>query len=99
MKSRVRDSSAAETSQAMQRVKVGMTGLASVLVLIGLASAVFNSASKDGSVNAIGASKPDVVANMTDLTVANTSANEPLAELGVAPTVAPDANTAGATAQ
>ncbi len=69
----------------MQRVKVGMTGLASVLVLIGLASAVFSSASTEPGVTAIGASKPDVVANMTDTAIDNMTANEPLAELGVAP--------------
>jgi hypothetical protein len=73
----------------MHRVRVGMTGLASVLVLIGLASAVFSSASSDPGVKAVGSSKPEVVANLTDDAVAgNEIANEPLAQLGVAPTVA-----------
>lgn len=74
-----------------------MTGLASVLVLIGLASAVFSTASKEPPVAAIGASKPEVVANMTDAAVANamSATNEPLAELGVAPGAASvDANAA-----
>lgn len=70
----------------MQRIRVGMTGLASVLVLIGLASAVFRSVNHEDGVDAIGASKPDVVANLTDTDLANTAApKEPLAELGVAP--------------
>jgi hypothetical protein len=72
----------------MQRVRVGMTGLAIVLVLIGLASAIFSSANRDEPVSAIGAPNASVVANMT-IEDANTAADkgqdEPLAELGVAP--------------
>lgn len=63
-----------------------MIGLASVLLLIGLASAIFATASHDRQVAAIGSARPDVVANMM---VANSSdaneTREPLAELGVAP--------------
>ena len=70
----------------MQRVRVGMTGLAMVLVVIGLASAIFSSASRDEPVSAIGASNQTVVANMTDgNVVVEKSKEEPLAELGVAP--------------
>lgn len=71
----------------MQRVRVGMTGLAMVLVLIGLGSALFTAANRDEPVSAIGASNADVVANMTDggnMMIA-TGKEEPLAELGVAP--------------
>jgi hypothetical protein len=70
----------------MQRVRVGMTGLAMVLVLIGLASAIFSSANRDEPVSAIGAPNASVVANMTG-TPGNTieKKDEPLAELGVAP--------------
>jgi hypothetical protein len=74
-----------DSSQAMQRIRVGMTGLASVLVLIGLASAVFRSASNEPPVAVVGASKPEVVANLTDSDLDNGSSNEPLADLGVAP--------------
>ncbi|MES2337232.1 MAG: hypothetical protein V4537_03945 [Pseudomonadota bacterium] len=73
-----------ETSQSMQRVRVAMTGLLAVFVFIGLSSAVFRYASTEAPVTAIGAAKQDVVANMTDSPLDN-SANEPLAELGVAP--------------
>ncbi len=76
-----------------------MTGLASVVVLIGLASAVFSTASTEPPVAAIGASKPDVVANMTDTPTENLIAapDEPLAELGVAPgTASVDANSVAA---
>ena len=75
----------------MQRVRVGMTGLAIVLVLIGLASAIFSSANREAPVTAIGAPNASVVANMTDQDVNSIVAkdkDEPLAELGVAPSAA-----------
>ena len=76
----------------MQRVRVGMTGLASVLLLIGLASVVYKSVSTDAPMTVVGAAKPDVVANMTDAPTLNDSANEPLADLGVAPGAQPEDN-------
>ena len=70
----------------MHRVRVGMTGLVMVMVVIGLAGAIFSSASRDEPVSAIGASNQTVVANMTDGNfVVEKSKEEPLAELGVAP--------------
>jgi hypothetical protein len=88
----------------MQRVRVGMTGLAIVLVLIGLASAIFSSANREAPVTAVGAPNASVVANMTDED-ANSAAlkekDEPLAELGVAPSTAstdtPHGNGSGKT--
>lgn len=73
-----------EASQSMQRVRVAMTGLAAVFVFIGLASAAFNYESKEAAVTAVGAAKPETVANMTDTALSNI-AEEPLAELGIAP--------------
>jgi len=76
-----------DSAQAMQRVRVGLTGLAMVLVLIGLASAIFTAANRDAPVSAIGASN-SVVANITDGSgnvVVEKTKDEPLAELGVAP--------------
>lgn len=58
-----------------------MVGLAAVILLIGLASAIFSAASRERPV-AVGASNVTAVklaANVTD------PADEPLAELGVAP--------------
>lgn len=74
-----------DTAQAKQRVKVGMIGLAAVILLIGLASAIFSAVRQDGPVAAVGAPKADVVANLivANDTVATT--NEPLVDLGVAP--------------
>lgn len=85
--------------QTMQRVRVGMTGLASVALLIALASAIFSSVSDEAPVRADGAPKPDVVANLTAANQAATEAsNEPLAELGVAPgTAAVASNHAAST--
>ena len=68
----------------MQRVRVAMTGLAAVFLLIGLASAAFNYESKERPVTAIGAAKPETVANIADTALLNT-ADEPLAEMGIAP--------------
>ncbi|MEG3179442.1 hypothetical protein [Sphingomonas sp. LT1P40] len=74
----------------MQRVRVGLTGLATVLLLIGVASAIFTSAEKEGPVVADGAPSADVVANMTDGVTGNTAMakDEPIAELGIAPRTA-----------
>lgn len=58
-----------------------------MLVLIGLASAVFNSASEDPTSNAAATQAVANVALGNDV-----EANEPLAELGVAPTVTTNAN-------
>lgn len=71
----------------MQRVKVGMIGLSAVILLIGLASAVFSAANRERPINVAGAPKADMVANMTitNTAVGDDPATEPLAELGVAP--------------
>ncbi|WP_294093124.1 hypothetical protein [Sphingomonas sp.] len=77
-----------DSAQAMQRVRVGMTGLLIVLVLIGLASAIFSSANRDVPVAAIGAPNASVVANMIDGSQNSTTEkgkDEPLAEMGVTP--------------
>jgi hypothetical protein len=73
-----------DPKQSMQRVKVGLIGLAAVILLIGLASLVIGSASRERPVSAIGAPQPEVVANMALDNMAGVS-SEPLAELGVAP--------------
>lgn len=74
-----------DASQTGQRVRVAITGLAAVMLFIAIASAVFNYASTEPAVTAIGAAKPDVVANMVDTSADNTTESEPLAEMGIAP--------------
>lgn len=73
-----------EPGQSMQRVKVGITGLAIVLLLIALASAILRSVSHERPVAQPGASKADVVANIAAVNTTD-PAGEPLAEIGVAP--------------
>lgn len=83
----------AETSQTMQRVRVGVTGLALVLLLIGLAGAIFSSVNREQPVTAIGGAKPETVAAIADDNAQAGSAdqpNEPLADLGVAPAAIPE---------
>ena len=69
-----------DTGQARQRVKVALTGLAIVLVLIGLASLILGTAGRSRA--------PVVTAGGTPAHVALANAgdpSEPLAELGVTP--------------
>ena len=87
MKIAVRDS-----LQTTQRVKVGVIGLATVLLLIGLAATIFGIVSREQPGTAVGAPKADVAANLTQAnsaTPVDTATGEPLAELGVAPAATP----------
>lgn len=79
-----------DPKQSMQRVRVGLTGLATVLLLIGVASAIFSSADREAPVVADGASRAEVVADMTGDAATNMAAekDEPIAELGIAPRTA-----------
>lgn len=81
--------------QALQRLKVGLIGLAAVLLLIGLASAVFNSVNRERVAAGIGGAQPARVAEMANTAGTVEGTNEPLAELGVAPpaTVSPPNST------
>lgn len=79
--------SVASHNQTMQRVKVGLVGLAAVVLLIGLASAIFSAANREKPIVAAGAPQAEAVANMiaSNAMLPTDPANEPLAELGVAP--------------
>lgn len=92
---------AQDPGQRTQRVKVGMIGLAAVLLLIGLAAAIFSTINHDRQVAAIGSARPDTVASIVSGNVidpAASSTRDPLAELGVAPSAATVANEAQADA-
>jgi hypothetical protein len=87
MKITVRDS-----IQTTQRVKVGLIGLVTVLLLIGLAATIFGIVSREKPGTAAGAPKADVAANLTQANAAGPTdgaTGEPLAELGVAPAATP----------
>jgi hypothetical protein len=77
----------AHAEQMRQRVRVGMIGLAAVVLMIGLASAIFSTVNREQPVAAAGAAKPEVVVNMAAPGPAPSASasNEPLAELGVTP--------------
>ncbi len=73
----------------MQRVRVGMTGLGVVLAMIGVGSMIFASANNDAQA-VTDAPQTEAVANMAGPTadadpVETKQPDEPLAELGVAP--------------
>lgn len=81
-----------DPAQTAQRVKVGAIGLAVVLLLIGLATAIFSVVSRERPATAIGAPRADVAANlsMSNTAVPSDGAtSEPLAELGIAPAASP----------
>ncbi len=63
-----------------------MIGLAAVILLIGLASALFSLVTRERPVAVAGSPSADVVANIALANTAEPDAvNEPLADLGVAP--------------
>jgi hypothetical protein len=72
-----------DPSQTMQRVKVGMIGLAAVVLLIALASALLGSATRNRP--ATGSAQANLVAEIAVGNVAAPATGEPLAEMGVAP--------------
>jgi hypothetical protein len=75
-----------EKAQAMQRVRVGMIGLAAIILLIGLASLVLSGARDGRADGAAAGSNAAVVATMASADDApGNDSDEPLADLGVAP--------------
>lgn len=90
---KIAPSPATTASSTSQRVKVGLIGLAAIVLLIVVASAIIGSASRERPIGTAGAAQPAVVANMAVVNDATPSA-EPMAELGVAP---PTTNTAAAS--
>lgn len=83
-----------DAGQSLQRIKVGLTGLALVLLLIALASALSRSAGRAPVTTA----KSDVVANLA-LVNDSDPAGEPLAQIGVAPAAPADPSSGGAPAR
>jgi len=87
-----------DQGQTSQRVRVGMIGLAAVLLLVGFAAAMLSFASRERPIAAVGGVRPDVVANLVS---GNQSApgasatSEPLADLGITPSAVNDPATNG----
>ena len=63
-----------ERGERMQRIRVGLTGLAVVLLLVALATGLFNRVGRQA----------DATGNQSAI-AGNESMDEPLADLGVAP--------------
>ncbi len=72
-----------DPSQSLQRVKVGLIGLAAVVLLIALASAILGSATRDAA--PVGSAQSNLVAEMAAGNSVGAATGEPLAEIGVAP--------------
>ncbi len=78
-----------DQSQILQRLRVGATGLVLVVLLIVLASALFRSAIDEAPVG----ESPVLAGDAANAELANAAqADEPLAELGISPGIAPDGN-------
>ncbi|NJR79853.1 hypothetical protein [Sphingomonas corticis] len=71
--------------QVRQRARVGLVGLAAVVLLIGLASAILATVNREQPVTAAGAARPETVANMADAPAMPSAGSQPLVEMGVAP--------------
>ena len=78
----------------MQRVRIGLTGLAGVFVLVLVATALYRMVSNEPAVSTDATG--NVVIGEPEANLASAAPKEPLAELGVAPGAAPedDANMA-----
>lgn len=76
--------------QALQRIKVGLIGLAAVVMLIAVASAVLRMATQEPPV--MGSAQANVVAEMSSGNETAVSTGEPLAEMGAAPGAGPKAD-------
>ncbi len=74
-----------DRAEGWKRIRVGVTGLVAIVMLIGLASAMLSRISREADSNG-----PPVAA--ADTTVPN---EEPLSELGVAPSVPAELPAAG----
>ncbi|HEX8387531.1 MAG TPA: hypothetical protein VF636_00820 [Sphingomonas sp.] len=88
-----------DKAQTVQRVRVGVIGLAVVILLIGLASLLLSGVRRDRGSDAAGGGNASVVANMAALESIGNESDEPLADLGVAPGSASVDNAADAQAR
>lgn len=81
----VSDQSAQQSSgERMQRLRVGITGLAAVLIIVAVATAVVSNVRRSADdMNAV--APPPVVATLPPAGNAAETVTEPLAQLGAAP--------------
>ena len=80
---------------AMQRVRVGLTGLGAVLLIVAISAAIFETARQQpGNSSAASNQTQAAVANMVGNSVEAPA--DPLTEIGVTPAAPPAANGAAA---
>ena len=75
----------------MQRVRVGVTGLAAIVLVVLLATAIASSV-RHSAANEVGVAPPPVVATVTNPPKIKDANAEPLAQLGAAPGGSTEAN-------
>ncbi|MBN8808334.1 MAG: hypothetical protein J0I47_08890 [Sphingomonas sp.] len=79
-----------DPAQTAQRVRVGVFGLAAILLLIGMATTIFGVVSREKPATAIGAPRADVAANLSNsVAPSDAPTGEPLAQIGIAPATSP----------
>lgn len=80
--------------EVLQRIQVGLSGLAAVVLMVGLANIVIDTASDHSQATEAAGSANDAVDNQIDplasANLAGAPPQEPLAELGVTPSATPD---------
>lgn len=76
----------------MQRIQIGLTGLAGVVLLVGLANIVINKAAVREDATAVDGSPPMLVAPANSIASQGEPGPEPLAELGVTPALPDNAD-------
>ena len=82
--------SLAPDGERMQRVRVGVTGLAAVLLVVALATAIASGVQRTATANRAAVASPAAVPVAPPPTNVVDPAAEPLAQLGVAPGGTPD---------
>lgn len=80
----------ADAAERMQRIRVGVTGLAAVLLVVAVATAIATGVRNSAETTAATA-PPPVVATVAQATNAGEEPSEPLAQLGAAPGTVPEA--------
>lgn len=82
----------AEPGERMQRVRVGVTGLAAVILVVAVATAIASGLRRSAEISNVAAPSP-VVATVGAAPNSTNPATEPLAQLGAAPGSTPAAPT------
>jgi len=83
-----------EPGQRMQRVRVGVTGLAAIVLVVLLATAIASSVRRNAANETAAVAPPTLVPTIAAPSNTTGENAEPLAQLGAAPGAAPDTTAA-----